>query len=374
MPTVVANDQVLILGALIGDGSFFVTTKNATYIPEPPLGRSRTVILRTDHLYGADDPIQWPQFSDGQNIHMHCIPARPLESQPNHPQYLDKIMWKRDILSEDSLRFINSSLVKGLAVLGGTLLEELQISVSRIMRHMEEPACRSVLDVPERRQYSDRLLAIIQESMQILRRVPSSPSHLHRRLIELQRAWLYLQGWLNYLLIYRHRIRGREGPASQVDNVIGFFTYDPDLLATAKRAGIPAWLVQPTSSFTIQKIQAVAKPLSIKETLELSLPDPPIPHVYCGQNGSSQHIAAMYSASRCFFAGEIEDISFDPQPPSHPSSNSLSADRPSSSGPVRTVKTKPSARPSQRGSKPKKDEQENKQRKTLSTSQAFVII
>jgi hypothetical protein len=49
------------VGAVVGNGEWFVTSPNTEFVPQPPLGCTHNMCIRADFWYGDDDPLQWPQ-------------------------------------------------------------------------------------------------------------------------------------------------------------------------------------------------------------------------------------------------------------------------------------------------------------------------
>ena len=109
-----------VLGAVILDGQFFITTANAEYIPLPPFGE-REVKLRADSRYGDDDPIQWAQPYIAYHSHLAAIP------RPN--TLLDHmIIWWTPTIGDFSLP-PRSGPVGGIGKLCQPRYNELRTSV-----------------------------------------------------------------------------------------------------------------------------------------------------------------------------------------------------------------------------------------------------
>jgi hypothetical protein len=300
-----------VLGAVIGDGSYFVTTPNASYIPEPPLGKLRRTIIRTDDLYAADDPLQWPQFINRDAMHLCCIPSRP---EVNDELYIDIIMWPCK-LTEQDCTFVThgNGIIAGLSLLQPATITSLEVSILRLEARIQRS--QDILDVAHRRAYVKRMLIILGDAFRALRSTPALPSRLHRLLTELRRAWLLMTGWLNYMALYRERITSGCAPRPNTDKVMGFFTYNREDLEIAMLAGIPAWHVQPTSAFSSQRILAVSEAKLIQASVTTALPSPPIPGIFQGGSGDLNQLAAIDHATRLYLLGGIGDSIFDPQPP-----------------------------------------------------------
>ena len=63
-----------LVGAVICDGQYIVTSPNANTIFNPPLGGDHSLFLRTNLRFGDDNPLQWPQPWVPDYPHLPCIP------------------------------------------------------------------------------------------------------------------------------------------------------------------------------------------------------------------------------------------------------------------------------------------------------------
>ena len=68
------NGQV---GAVVGDGEWFVTSPNMDFVPQPPLGGTHSMHICANYRYGEDNPLQWPQPYLASNCHLGAIPLCP---------------------------------------------------------------------------------------------------------------------------------------------------------------------------------------------------------------------------------------------------------------------------------------------------------
>ena len=118
-------------GALVLDGTHFITSPNQNHIPKPPFGSNRKVFLRENSLYGDDDPIRWPQPYNPVYCHLGAIP---------HPGSLSShlIIWYKP--TEYDFDTYTHSLVSttGLGKLTEKRLKELQSSVSFLFSRVTE--------------------------------------------------------------------------------------------------------------------------------------------------------------------------------------------------------------------------------------------
>ena len=127
-----------IVGAVILNGDFFVTSANADYIPLPPFG-DRQVQLHTDSRYGDDDPIQWAQPYAPLHCHLATIPC------PN--TLLDhRIIWWSPIISDFSFS-PRSGPVSGLGKHCQPRYNELRTSLisleNRVKKYQESTPKRN---------------------------------------------------------------------------------------------------------------------------------------------------------------------------------------------------------------------------------------
>ena len=69
-----------LVGAVICDGEYIVTSPNANTIFNPPLGGDCSLFLRTNLRFGDDDPLQWPQPWVPEYPHLPCISLVPRQT------------------------------------------------------------------------------------------------------------------------------------------------------------------------------------------------------------------------------------------------------------------------------------------------------
>jgi len=75
------------VGAVVGNGQWFVTSPNMEFIPQPALGCTRNICICADFRYGEDNLLQWPQPYFALDCHLDAIPLCP------GPDNTMSIMW-----------------------------------------------------------------------------------------------------------------------------------------------------------------------------------------------------------------------------------------------------------------------------------------
>jgi hypothetical protein len=229
------------VGALLFNGEYFVTTPNQTFIPEPPLG-DRKVTMRSDSLYGDDDPILWPQPYNAFNCHHGAIPSPKSLSahliiwwEPTHKDFIPL----RD----------SASPIRGLGKLADSKLGELKSSVSvllsRVQAFMANP---SKFRAPPS---LGPMVKMIEHGLVRLGSVWTNFRQMAFGVRDVQRCWLDLMAMLDYMEVYKPRMDSAwlavGSPPVKVADTVGVFTTDIRVAQDFFRAGLPFWLTRPAS-------------------------------------------------------------------------------------------------------------------------------
>ena len=100
----------------------------------------------------------------------------------------------------------------------------------------------------------------IQQVLDQLYSVQMSFRHLEFIVRDLQRVWLHVWGVLDYMEIYKPRMDGLTPPGRDVADTIGTFTTSIRVAQDMFLAGLPCWLIRPSSSFGVDdKIFSIAE-------------------------------------------------------------------------------------------------------------------
>ena len=248
-----------IYGAVILDGNSFITTANAEYIPLPPFG-DRQVKLRADSRYGDDDPIQWPQPYNSLHCHLAAIP-RP-NTLLGH-----LIMWWTPTIGDFSCS-PRSGPVSGLGKLCQPRCGELRTSIT----FLEDRVKKYIQSIPPDRNSPTIQPSVkwIQQVLYQLHSVPMSFRHMEFVVRDLQRVWLHVWAVLDYMEIHKPRMDGHALPGDGVADTVGTFTTSIRVAQDMFLAGLPCWLIRPSSTFSDQKIFAIGE-VSHPKTMDIVL-------------------------------------------------------------------------------------------------------
>ncbi|KAJ6498851.1 hypothetical protein C8R45DRAFT_1093147 [Mycena sanguinolenta] len=239
---------------------YFITT-NANYIPGFAPILPNEICMRLDMRWGPDEPTLWPLEFSWHYPHFGAIPRRQLRS----------VMWgnptRNDFVSPES----GLTLTRGL----GKLIPS-KISILSPLVHDLLDACERYSNNPAAVPQSLPVLKQLMDGLRYeLERLCSLPSTFERMVLgitNLQRSYLELAGFLNYMTIYKPRMEDTSlaGGAPDMD-VLGVFTSNPVVAEAFHRARLPFWLMRPITSFADKNILRVLTPLDPAEWLELGL-------------------------------------------------------------------------------------------------------
>jgi hypothetical protein len=114
----------------------------------------------------------------------------------------------------------------------------------------------------------------IQQVLDQLNSVQMSFRHVEFVVRDLQRVWLHVWAILDYMEIYKPRMDGVAVPGDGVADTIGTFTSSIRVAQDMFVAGLPCWLIRPSSTFGDQKIFSIAEIFPPKDYVVLE------PHKY----------------------------------------------------------------------------------------------
>lgn len=120
---------------------------------------------------------------------------------------------------------------------------------------------------------------------------------------EVQRVWLELWGLLNYMEIYKLCMDGHAtatAPGSEAAQTIGVFTNSFRVAQDFFTAGLPCWLIRPSSHLTNQKIISVVDPISPLGAVSLESHRFGYPVIFTGSAASLEKYSNIYRYARNF--------------------------------------------------------------------------
>lgn len=278
-----------LVGTVIEKGELFITSANQNHIPLPPLGSKRPLTLRTDSLYGDDDPIQWPQPFNANFPHYSCIPRR--NARP-----ADSIIWWEP--TRDSFISGENALI-GLGKLSLPRLVMLEKAADTLVTRVE--AYLQVTPAVQVPKPLGPLTQMMRHSLTRLKSVAMSVRQMMFQVRDVQRSWLEIVAMLDYMEIYRPRMNATTGSIrTQVPptaDTMGAFTSDLRVAQDHFAAGLPYWLIRPASAFADQNI---LEPCDPEPPHSINLyPDPFRPRVLAdGRAGTDIKYDAIHRYAR----------------------------------------------------------------------------
>ena len=219
---------------------------NTDYIPLPFFDCQ--IKLHADSHYGDDDPTQWAQPYISYHCHFAAIP-RP-NTLVDH-----QIIWWTPIIGDFSCSPC-SRPVSGLGKLCWPRYNELRTSFIFLRDHVK---------TYQQSTPSEQISPLIQPSVkwieQVLDQLHSvqmSFRHIEFVVQDLQRVWLYVWAILDYMEIYKPCMDGH-APPGDIADTIGTFTTSICVAQDMFLAGLPCWLIWPSSKFGDNKIFSIGQ-------------------------------------------------------------------------------------------------------------------
>jgi hypothetical protein len=282
-----------IVGAVIVNGKFYITSANADYIPFPPLD-NRQVKLRADTRYGDDDPTQWPQPYIQFHCHLAAIP------RPN--TLLDHlVIWWTPTIADLTCP-PHSGPVSGLWKLREQKYNELRTSVQfltkRVTKYQQSiPPDRKPIAIHPSVKW-------LQQVLDQLLLVQMSLRHIEFVVRDLQRVWLNVWAILDYTEIYKPRMDGDTPPVGGVADTIGTFTSRIRVAQDMFLAGLPCWLIRDSKTFSDEKIFRIAELFHPKDYIVLAPHKFNYPVIFKGLSTDYQMHRAIELYARNFLCSQ----------------------------------------------------------------------
>ncbi|KIY45116.1 hypothetical protein FISHEDRAFT_61447 [Fistulina hepatica ATCC 64428] len=244
-------------GAVVDED--LITSPNMTYIPMPLFGH-RDVRLRADLLYGADDYLRWPQPYIDIYPHYSCI----LRPQNEDSEW--SIAWKHpnDIGLEPA-----QMLRKDLFVVSAASVQrfnDLACKVQGDLRALTQRSADAEVKLPASVQGYE---ATIIHTVAHLQNIGFEQTTILLLIRETQRVLLETDGFVRYWSTYVPHFtstwpsKGRPELANQ--EIMGAFTYIPDVALKFACARIPVWLIRDMKEV----------PLPTTRIVKWGMPQPP---------------------------------------------------------------------------------------------------
>src|ERR1700742_5194572 len=268
---------------------FVITSPNSEMIPQPQWNES-DVRLRADYRYGPDDYTLWPQPYVEANCHLGAVSRKP--SDLSNPL---SIMWWNP--TELDFTAAQGSLLNGFGTLStekSSLFKSLCSSLSTRVRASLQAASKP----------NSHLQALLKAMEHAACRLDwCSGLYLEMRfsVTELQRFYLKVLAFIDYIEIYKPRMDGARSPAKELASCIGAFTSLPRVVQDFVEAGLPVYFIRPAAAvFTASppKILKVVSLLEPEAHLVLCDATPRFPTIFRGSANTPMKHLAMHRYSR----------------------------------------------------------------------------
>ncbi|KAJ7159807.1 hypothetical protein C8R43DRAFT_993620 [Mycena crocata] len=229
------------VGAVINvEGADCFVTSHAHYIPTLPTSSGK-LSIRTDMRFGPDDPTLWPHIFSHEFCHFGAIPRR---------SQADALMWWNPQPSDFVCPQSGKTLTRGLGKLSqrrfSGLASLVHGALGRYKAYTESTSPPAKI-MPWLNGYVQSL----RLGLDRLQSLPSTYSRMVLGVTTLQRSYLELTAFLDYMIVYKPRMEDPntaiEGPP---DERLGVFTFDGEIAQKLYMAKLPYWYIRPLALFT----------------------------------------------------------------------------------------------------------------------------
>ncbi|KDQ49284.1 hypothetical protein JAAARDRAFT_200992 [Jaapia argillacea MUCL 33604] len=215
---------------------FVITSPNADYIPEPPLGL-RSLRLWNDCRFGADNYIQWPQPYNPTYSHFMAI-RRPSDDDDDDGRYC--LLWWTPTPINHVAKTDN--VLTGL----GRLSTEYHTQFVELKDHILERV-RNYVATRGPNCFLRSLETCMRHSLLRLCEMPGTFAEIYLGVRDFQRYYLELLAFLDYQELYQPRMNSSTAPSSLIaDNLVG-----ESITSEVKIMGVDEHLRRPQDSLDL---------------------------------------------------------------------------------------------------------------------------
>lgn len=144
----------------------------------------------------------------------------------------------------------------------------------------------------------------IQQVLDQLLSVQMSFRHIEFIVRDLQRVWLHVWAIIDYMEIYKPRMDGNAVPVDGVADTIGTFTTSIRVAQDMFLAGLPCWLIRPSSKFGDDKIYAIGQVFHPKDYIVLEPHRFKYPVIFEGPATDIEKYRAIENFARNFLCSQ----------------------------------------------------------------------
>ena len=145
------------------------------------------------------------------------------------------------------------------------------------------------------------LVRAMQDSFARLDSLKTTFTEMRIGVTKFQRYYLEIHGCLDYLKIYKPRMDGVRPPAESVENCIGAITHILRIVQDFTTAGLPVWLLRPSTTWDSPvrcNVLKTVTPLDPADVLCVSENYPPFPSIFYGSSTDPKKHGTFYTHSR----------------------------------------------------------------------------
>ncbi|KAJ7168349.1 hypothetical protein C8R43DRAFT_984083 [Mycena crocata] len=229
------------VGAVINvEGADCFVTSHAHYIPTLPTSSGK-LSIRTDMRFGPDDPTLWPHIFSHEFCHFGAIPRK---------SHADALMWWNPQHSDFVCPQSGKTLTRGLGKLSQERFSALASLVHKALGRYKSYT-ESISPPAKIMPWLNGYVQSLRLGLDRLQSLPSTYSRMVLGVTTLQRSYLELTAFLDYMTVYKPRMENPntaiEGPP---DERLGVFTSDGEIAQKLYLAKLPYWFIRPLALFT----------------------------------------------------------------------------------------------------------------------------
>jgi hypothetical protein len=223
------------VGAVVGNGEWFITSPNIDFVPQPPtpLGQSCIMRIHADYRYREDDPLQWLQPYLASDCHLGAIPLCLGLGDP-----MSILWWNPE---PNNFQPITAGFITGLGLLSRAHFANLQQAVFALYSWAQAFMYK---ETSGKNEVIPSLLTVLMQGLSHLEMLHMSCRQVFMNVSYVQRCSIELTAALDYLELFCPRMRGLTLPARMVGLRMGVFTHNPLVIQDFMLASLPVWFIR----------------------------------------------------------------------------------------------------------------------------------
>ncbi|KIY61064.1 hypothetical protein CYLTODRAFT_447843 [Cylindrobasidium torrendii FP15055 ss-10] len=255
------------VGAIFGNMA--VSTPNSTLMFQPMYGHDRVVQLRTDYMFGIDDPLRHPQVFWPNLRRLASMLAPNTNSENSHLWRQFRPDWaERTSSSIDGIYRLKREVLLAMKTAGGAFVKRIE----ELKKDVVRGACGSLtlaeFDCKEVKQGIFNL----ERSWLLLGR-PATMNDLMFRYVNAQRFELNLRARVDDLTIFLPRFQSPQHEPREVSGLrVGAMTTNLAEAEMLYQAGLPVWYVydaQVCDSTKFERFLSDSEVQAIRDAVEI---------------------------------------------------------------------------------------------------------